>query len=108
MRRVRRSINSRFHPKYLYVTPTIKQGQGSAFLRGCFSWDGVGPLRNGNTSMNRFVYSVAACILPAQTSHRSLLIVVHPINPTASRTVNENNTYPSSAVGYIVTGPQYH
>lgn len=54
MRRVRRPVNTRFHPKY--VTPTIKHGQGSVFLWGCFSWSGVGPLHFIDGTMDRLVY----------------------------------------------------
>lgn len=54
MRRVRRPINKRFHPKY--VTPTIKHGKGSVFLWGCFSWGGVGPLHFIDGIMDRLVY----------------------------------------------------
>lgn len=54
MKRVRRPVNMRFHPKY--VTPTIKHGQGSVFVWGCFSWSRVGLLHFIDGIMDRFVY----------------------------------------------------
>ena len=51
---IRRSVGTRFDPKY--QMPTVKHGGGSATVWGCFSASAVGPLVRIDEHMNTNIY----------------------------------------------------
>lgn len=54
MRRVRRQVHTRLHPRY--CQGAVKYGGGHVMVRGCFSMKILGPLDKIYGKMDRYMY----------------------------------------------------